>query len=412
MEIDTPVLAMDWYPSGKGSNEVIAAACSDGSFKLISKVGRVEKNVTEAHATAIISIKWSYEGTLATAGEDGQIKTWSRGGMNRSTVVNGGKPIYCLCWSPESDSILYCQDKQLHIVHTLPGNKQLSWKAHDGVVLQADWNPANGLIVSCGEDCKYRVWDQYGRQLYYSLPYDHIVTSVKWSPNGEHLAVGAFEMLRLCDKTGWSHSFDKPDSGSILSLSWSNDGTVVAGAGGNGSVTFGYIVDRKLSYANIEATLDENNKINVTDCLHEMNEDLDFRERVVIMSLQFGMMVVCTTTKTYIYNVIAQNWTSPFIFDIKDSIYTIVQGLKYFALIDASQNFIVYNYEGKLISRPTYQGLRVEFLNKRHISLSSDVIALIDPISPKIVRIFDIISGKPATQQIEHTTEIVEMKLN
>jgi len=51
-------------------------------------------------------------------------------------------------------------------------------------------------------------------------------------------------MLRLCDKTGWSHSFDKPVSGSLLSLSWSNDGTTVAAAGGNGSVTFGYIVDR------------------------------------------------------------------------------------------------------------------------------------------------------------------------
>jgi intraflagellar transport protein 80 len=112
-----------------------------------------------------------------------------------------------------------------------------------------------------------------------------VITSIKWAPNGEVFAVGAFEMLRLCDKTGWSHSFDKPNSGSILALSWSNDGTTVCGAGGNGAVTFGYIVDRQMSYANIEAKLDENNKINVTDCLHEMNEDLDFRERVVNMSL-------------------------------------------------------------------------------------------------------------------------------
>jgi intraflagellar transport protein 80 len=285
MDIETPVLDMHWYPSGKGTNEVLAVACSDGSYKLVSKAGRIEKSVAEAHNGAIISIKWSYEGTLATAGEDGQVKTWSRGGMLRASVVNGGKPIYCLCWSPESDAILYCQDKMLTIVPTLPGNKQLSWKAHDGVVLQADWNPANSLIVSCGEDAKYRVWDQYGRQLYSSLPYDHVITSIKWSPNGEVFAVGAFEMLRLCDKTGWSHSFDKPDCGSILSLSWSNDGTTVAGAGGNGAVIFGSIVDRQMSYANIEATLDENNKINVTDCLHEMNEDLDFRERVVNMSL-------------------------------------------------------------------------------------------------------------------------------
>ena len=108
MDIEQWVLAMDWLPSGKGPNEILAVACSDGSFKLVSKAGRVEKNVSEAHTTAIIGIKWSYEGTLATCGEDGQIKTWSRGGMLRSNVVSGGKPIYSLCWSPESDMILYC----------------------------------------------------------------------------------------------------------------------------------------------------------------------------------------------------------------------------------------------------------------------------------------------------------------
>lgn len=159
MEIDEPVLAMDWCPTTKGSQEVLALACADGSFKLVSKAGRVEKNVSEAHQTAIISVRWSYEGTLATAGEDGQIKTWSRGGMMRSQVVQGGKPVYCLVWAPENDAILYTCDKNLIIIPTLPGNKQIQWKAHDGVVLQADWNPANNLIVSCGEDCKYRVWD-------------------------------------------------------------------------------------------------------------------------------------------------------------------------------------------------------------------------------------------------------------
>lgn len=72
----------------------------------------------------------------------------------------------------------------------------------------------------------------------------------------------------------------------------------------------------------------------------------------------------------------------------------------------------MYNYEGKLISTPKYQGLRVEFLNSRHISLSSDILAVIDPTNQKIVRIFDIVSGKPSTVQIEHSTEILEMDLN
>ena len=54
-------------------------------------------------------------------------------------------------------------------------------------------------------------------------------------------------------------------------------------------------------------------------------------------------------------------------------------------------------------------GLRVEFLNKRHLSISENVLALIDPTKPKIVRVFDIQTGKPAASQVEHSTEIIEM---
>lgn len=323
MDVEGYVICMDWFPTAKGSNELVALGCSDGSFKLCNKQGRVEKNVTDAHSTAIVNLRWSYEGAaLATAGEDGQIKIYSKSGMIRSTLVQGSKSIYGLCWSPENDSVLYTCEKNITIIPTLPGNKKLSWKAHDGVVLAADWNPANNMIISAGEDCKYRVWDQYGRQLYSSLPYDHVITSIKWAPNGDYFAVGAFEMLRLCDKSGWSHSFDKPACGSIMNLSWSHDGTVVSGAGGNGQVVFGYIVDREISWAHIDAVLDEDNKIVINDHLHEMNEDLDFRERVVNMSIKHNHLIVCTTTQCYIYNTM--NWTSPFVIDVKDTVFMII----------------------------------------------------------------------------------------
>jgi len=165
-----------------------------------------------------------------------------------------------------------------------------------------------------------------------------------------------------------------------------------------------------LSWAHIEAVLDEDNKISVNDCLHEMNEDLDFRERVVNMSMKNNHLIVCTTSQCYVYNVM--NWSSPFVFDVKDTVYLIVQGAKYFVLIDASQNFAIYNYEGKLVSAPKLQGLRVDFLNARHLSISSDVLALIDPANNKQVKIIDITSGKPSNIQVEHSTEIVEMELN
>ena len=40
-------------------------------------------------------------------------------------------------------------------------------------------------------------------------------------------AVGSFNTLRLCDKIGWSHSLEKPATGSIYKIAWSADGTQV-----------------------------------------------------------------------------------------------------------------------------------------------------------------------------------------
>lgn len=259
------------------------------------------------------------------------------------------------------------------------------------------------MIVSGGEDCKYRVWDSYGRQLYTSAAYDYVITSVKWSPNGEVFAVGSFEMIRLCDKSGWSYSFVKHDGGSLMNLSWDRYGNVVAGAGGNGCVTFGYIVDRHLSWGNIEVDLDENNKITVNDYVNEVSEELDFSEKVINMSLRHHHLIASTTSQAFIYSV--SNLSSPFVIDVKEPINNVVQGAKYVVLIDASQNIHVYDYEGKHISSPKFQGMKVE-------SISSDVIALLDKNNPRLIRLFDVISGKALSSNIENSNDIISLQLN
>lgn len=33
----------------------------------------------------------------------------------------------------------------------------IKWKAHDGVVLCVDWSCNSNLIITGGEDCKYKV---------------------------------------------------------------------------------------------------------------------------------------------------------------------------------------------------------------------------------------------------------------
>ena len=92
--------------------------------------------------------------------------------------------------------------------------------------------------------CRYRIWDRYGRMLYNSAAHDYPVTAISWSPSGDKFAVGSFNTLRLCDKKGWSHSLEKPNTGSILRIAWSNDGTQVAGACSNGHVIFAHVIEK------------------------------------------------------------------------------------------------------------------------------------------------------------------------
>ena len=121
-------------------------------------------------------------------------------------------------------------------------------------MLRADWCPCTNLIVSGGEDSKYKVtmadrqagrggggeekekterkkcgfivfvilplpllvfvaicarlfvcaqvWDSFGACLFSSSPCEFAVTSVAWAPSGDFFAVGSFNSLALCDKTG------------------------------------------------------------------------------------------------------------------------------------------------------------------------------------------------------------------
>ncbi|CAG0919935.1 unnamed protein product, partial [Notodromas monacha] len=209
----TPKLA----GAGKGGDLCLVTG-AEGKFYLMSLSGRIERSV-EAHRGAVLCGRWSHDGAgVVTGGEDGLVKIWSRSGMLRSTLAQGMNPAYGVAWSPNSDAVLYTSGKSLVIKPLQPNSKPLQWRGHDGLILAVDWSPLNGCILSGGEDTRYRLWDNFGRMLFNSAAHDYPITSLSWSPDGELFAVGSFNTLRLCDKAGWSHSLEKPNSGSVLCL--------------------------------------------------------------------------------------------------------------------------------------------------------------------------------------------------
>mmetsp|Transcript_45447 Transcript_45447/g.72922 ORF Transcript_45447/g.72922 Transcript_45447/m.72922 type:complete len:761 (-) Transcript_45447:178-2460(-) len=412
-DIDGYVTDMQWFPGASKStvagNDVFAASCSDGTFKVVSRGGRVEKSV-EAHRGAAISVRWNADGTaLATVGEDGALKVWGRNGMLRSTLEQRDAAVYCLAWGPDGDQVLFGSGKELFIKPVNPGSKTLRWKAHDGVVLRCDWSALNSTVISGGEDCRYKVWDCYGRLLYQSAPHDHVITAVTWNPGGEFFAVGTFNALFLCDKTGWACSKAKLDTGSVLNIAWTADGTQLAGAGGNGSVCFGSLVDHTLEWDKISATLTEGTRVKVRDIMSESIEDLDFRDRVVKMSLGFGFLVVVTSTQVCVYK--ETNWATPCMFDVKEVVTLVLQCRTCFLLVHGG-GCQLYGYEGRQICAPKFAGMRPELITEQSAALSPDTLALIDRSTSKVVRFLDTAAGKAVGDEVTHALEVTDVRLS
>jgi intraflagellar transport protein 80 len=370
----------------------------------------VEKAV-EAHTGALISLRWNHDGTaVATSGEDGGVKVWSRNGMLRTTLASGDRPVYCLAWSPDNESVAYGSGKDVVVKPLKPAAKRLQWHAHDGVVLCIDWNPVHGMLVTGAEDCRYKVFDGYGRVVFASRVYDHPLTSAKWAPDGDVFAVGSFDMLRVCDKTGWSYTMERPSCGSVLALSWTADGTLLAGAGGNGSVLFGSLVNRVLQHGGFEVALKDPFRVTVEDLRNNsLVEELEFRDRVVKLAFGFDHLVVATSTQCCLYTT--HNFTAPVIFDLKDTVTLIVQAPKFFVLVDNGQGIQVFTYEGRMVSQPKSAGAS-EFLSRASISLCNDALALVDRADAKQVRVFDVASGKQMGNPIVHTMDVLEVALD
>ncbi|PAA76732.1 hypothetical protein BOX15_Mlig022764g2, partial [Macrostomum lignano] len=415
---------MHWLPvtsgggGGGGSkkvtgSEVFALGSTDGKLYIMSRAGRVEK-VIDGHTGAVLSVRWSYDGSmLLSCGEDGAVKIWSRNGMLRSVLSQNAYPVYSGSWSANSDQVVYSLGKQLVLKSLQPNARPTAWKAHENLVLKVDWNPINNLIVSGAEDCRYKLWDSFGRCVYSSPPIsDYPITSVSWSPDGELFLVGSFNSIRLCDRCGWSYSLEKLDCGSVFNVCWSSDSTQAVAAGGNGRVIFCQVVGRRLEWKNIEAVIESEKSISVRNVLDDAKDKLDFRDRIVKASLNWNHLVVCTASQCFVYGT--RNWNTPTIFDLKGGCVTMIDmSEKQFLLVDQG-SVHVYSYEGRLICSPRYQDMRADTLSPLTCSISPDTVVLADKSDEKAVYAFDTATGRLVGdgKPIMHKSEVAEVALD
>uniref|UniRef100_A0A915EGG2 Intraflagellar transport protein 80 homolog n=1 Tax=Ditylenchus dipsaci TaxID=166011 RepID=A0A915EGG2_9BILA len=403
-------------------HDTFLVTSTDGKVHLINTSGKVEKTI-DAHQGAALCARWSNDGSsFVSCGEDGAVKMWSRSAMLRSVLANNGR-----AWEE-------CFIKMLK-AQTSP----IKWKAHQGTVLCLQWSSATDLIVTGGEDCKYRLWDGLGRPLYTSNSHNHPITSLAWNTTGEMFAVGCYNILRLCDKAGWSHSLEKLSTGTIYSLNWSADGTQLVAGCANGSVYHAQVIEKRVMWENLEAVQTKRKTVDIRDLTSEVShEKLETRDRVTKLQLGYNYLVVATTKQFYIFS--AKNWNTPVIVDLKEgSISLILLCQKYFLMVvesTSSSNSTIQtlNYEGRVQATIRLPGVQQEirlstnlYIYGSHVVLprygypsgvtpisgdGSQVVVLRTGVTLMVLK-FETQTGKSAGDgKINHITDITEVAVN
>eukprot|EP00744_Colponema_vietnamica_P004698 GILI01006971.1.p1 GENE.GILI01006971.1~~GILI01006971.1.p1 ORF type:complete len:777 (-),score=200.59 GILI01006971.1:150-2480(-) len=427
-DFESCVTFVAWIPTSSSggkrrdnsAREHFIVGFADGSLRFMNAAtGRVDKVVEAAHVGAVTSVAFASDAsTIATAGEDGVVKIWSQAGIQRSVLANIGKSIYVLLWGTESadmngETILYSSGSDLVIKAINPSAKrQIKWKAHNGAVLCADWSRMSNYIVTGGEDGAFKVWDSYGLNVFSYEEGQHPITSIGFAPDGELFAVGSYLNLRICDKTGWTHCTDRVDGGSVMSLSWTSDGTQVVCGGGTGAVSVAQLIDRHMHWGNLNVTMTDSKKLVVEDVLTGAVEDLNHSDKVIKISIGYGFLIVCTTTQCVAYDVMRLK--TPSSFDLRDAVITLAQTVKHFLIADCDQGLSVFTNDGRSVCNiKIAANIRPEMIGHQLVSIAPETVAVRDPANAKKILFFDSLSGKPIKgAEIVHELDILELKLS
>jgi len=163
----------------------------------------------------------------------------------------------------------------------------------------------------------------------------------------------------------------------------------------------------------VDVTLDERNQVVIYDVLNERKEEeLDFRDRVIDMSLGFGALVVTTNNQCMVYlQKEPPTWNPPHVEDLKEPPTLITQCPHHFALVD-SVGIHICSYEGRNMCTIKFAGLRTEFLNHQTLTICKDTICMVDPTQPRQIRLFDAQSGRAMGNPIQHKLDVVRISLN
>uniref|UniRef100_A0A5S6QYY0 WD_REPEATS_REGION domain-containing protein n=1 Tax=Trichuris muris TaxID=70415 RepID=A0A5S6QYY0_TRIMR len=404
-----------WPAGGRSiadASDTLLLASDDGKLCYLTGTGKVEK-IVSAHQGAVLCVAWSADcSSVATGGEDGLVKIWSRNGLLRLTLTAVDNPVYDLVWSPDCSRVLFCADNALYLRNVQGPERAVHWKAHAEPVLCIDWNSVNCCIASGSEDGKFKVWHENGQVLYTSSNVKSAVTTLSWSPDGHLLAVGFQQRLRLCTSSGYHVVYEEVIDGQVAKIAWSPDRSILSVENSDNELLLFYIHAENSRWHQLEASQLENGSIEIKNFLNNTVELLETNSRICKFLLGWDHLVATTEKQCYIFR--CANWNTPVIFELKFVVYDLMLAERIFALTNGCL-YVIFTYDGCLQSSIQSGGIdssAVRFFDVDAIALCNDSLCVRSLENRRRLETYDPINGKRVgNATILHGYDIVQITL-
>ena len=403
---DAHITCIDSTHDSSAPNTFIIG-CSDGTIRLCSTNWRVEKTVT-AHNGGVTCLKVNPDGSsIATAGEDGLVKIWSRTGILRSTLASCGSAVTTLNWDSTGKYIMFSSGGNVTIRSASFKQDQTQFRAHRRLITCSDWNRVTNEILTGGEDRCAKLFDSDGRTIAETQPFDYAVSSVSFLPSAHLCLIGTANRLYLTDSKLRIQSSISIDAGASICSMQDQPRAMVAGGSVANLIS---AVGKKIVYRDCEVIQEGPRKLTVYDLKNGVNENLQFNESVADFTVGFNHLIVNTQTKLQIYKF--GSWTAPLIVEIKEAAKAITLSATMFVYVSSS-GAQIYGYDGRIVSRINEPQVKWDLVSSRLIACSPCCIVVVSPDDRKRIYPFSASSGQLiSSEPLVHPSEVRNIATN
>src|SRR5579884_82104 len=213
------------------------------------------------HQSGVRALAWSPDSSkIAFGGYDGTVQIWNpTNGSHILTLSTKSDSVVTMAWSPDGEYIASgSDDKTVRVWSAITGNDVLMYRGHSNTVITLCWSFDSKRIASGSDrvnaaeedgllrkNSTVQIWDaNTGGNVVLCDNSPFRTYAISWSPDASYIVIGSMsaEALKVYDSTtgedvailDLGNSF--VESGQVLSVAWSPDGTRIAAGFSSGIV--------------------------------------------------------------------------------------------------------------------------------------------------------------------------------